>query len=102
MFYPLVAYAADHSKAVVLVILGLFGFVVFTTGRFVLSCLALCFRGFSILLSIGITSLGEERASIVITSLGEERAGLCFLVHSFVYVALVNFCPFSLPLGVGD
>ena len=48
-------------------ILNLFGFVVFITGRFVLSCLALCFRVFS----------------------------------SLAYFARVNFCPFSLPLGVG-
>ena len=32
--------------------------------------------------------------SIVITSLGEERAGV------YASRAFVNFCPFSLPLGV--
>ena len=37
---------------------------------------------------------------IMVTSLGEESAGLCAshgLIWSF---ARVNFCPFSLPLGV--
>ena len=37
----------------------------------------------------------------MIASLGEERAGLC-ASHEFVYFARVNFCPFSLPLGVRD
>ena len=38
----------------------------------------------------------------MITSLGEERELVCvLLVHLFVYFARVNFCPFSLPLGVG-
>ena len=45
-------------------ILNLFDFVVFTTGLFVLSCHALCFRVFSVLFSIVINSLGEERADI--------------------------------------
>ena len=36
----------------------------------------------------------------MITSLGEERAGLC-LVHVFAYFARVDFCPSSLPIGVG-
>ena len=40
--------------------------------------------------------------SIMITSLGEERELVyVLLVHLFVYFARVNFCPFSLPLGVG-
>ena len=58
----------------------LFGFVVFTTGHFVLSCLALCFHVFSVLFSI------------VITSLGEERAGLCascaflFILHTSISI----------------
>ena len=39
--------------------------------------------------------------SIVVTSLGEEREVVyVLLVHLFVYFARVNFCPFSLPLGV--
>ena len=72
-------------------ILSLFGFVVFTTGRFALSCLALCFCVLSVLFT----------CSIVITSLGEERAGLCvFLVHLFVYFARVNFCPLPLLVSV--
>ena len=37
--------------------------------------------------------------SIVIASLGKERAGLC-ASHAFVYFACINFCSFSLPLGV--
>ena len=37
--------------------------------------------------------------SIMITSLGEERAGLC-ASRAFVYFSPVNFCPFSLSLGV--
>ena len=53
-------------------ILSLFGLVVLTTGRFVLSCLALCFRVLQSCLA-------------VITSLGEERAGLC---DSRVFVCL--------------
>ena len=46
--------------------LSLCGFVIFTTGRFVLSCLAVCFRIviFSVLFSIVITSLWEERAGL--------------------------------------
>ena len=64
------------------------GFVGFTTGRFVLSR-TLLFVLVSVLFSI------------VITSLGEERAGLCVL-RAFVCFARINFCPFSLPLGLRD
>ena len=40
--------------------------------------------------------------SVVITSLGEKSAGLyVLLMHLFVYFARVDFCPSSLPLGVG-
>ena len=69
--------ATDRSKAVVLML----SFVVFTTGRFTLSCLALFLViFFSVLLA----------ASFVYV----------LHVHLFVYFARVNFCPFSLPLGV--
>ena len=37
---------------------------------------------------------------LVLTSFGEEGAGLCASHRLFVYFALVNLCPFSLPLGV--
>ena len=52
------------------------------------SCLALCFR------------VCCSPFSIVITSLGEEGAGLC-ASRAFAYFARVDFCPSSLPLGVG-
>ena len=39
--------------------------------------------------------------SIAITSLGEERANLSAF-RTFVRFAFVWFCPFPLPLGVGD
>ena len=38
--------------------------------------------------------------STVITSLGKRELAYIVLVHLFVYFARVNFCPFSLPLGV--
>ena len=44
-------------------VLSLFDFVVFATGPFVPPFLALCFRVL-VLLSIGIISLGEERARL--------------------------------------
>ena len=34
--------------------------------------------------------------------LSDERAVYVLFVHLFVYFADVNFCPFSLPLGVRD
>ena len=48
------------------------------------SCLALCSRVFSVLFSI------------VITSLEEERAGLCVSRVMLVYFLCVKLCPFSL------
>ena len=61
-------------------LLSLFGFVVFTTGCFVLSYLAICFRMFSDLCSIVITSLGEERAGIC-----ASRAFVClFCTRQFL------------------
>ena len=38
--------------------------------------------------------------SIVIISIGEERELVYTLFCEFVYFARVNFCPFSLPLGI--
>ena len=73
----------DHSKAMVLVL------VLFCVAYSVLhvqSCLALCSHAFSVLFSIVITSLGGERVNML-------------LMHSFVYFARNNFCPFSFPLG---
>ena len=70
-FKPPVVYAIDLLKAMVLFIfLILFGCVVFTTGRFMLSYFALCSRVvvffFSVLLSIVITSLVEEREQVYV------------------------------------
>ena len=64
--------------------------MVYSTRRFVL-CIALCYfvLVFFSPVSIAITSLVEERAS-----LGAFRA--------FVRFALVWFCLFPLPLGVSD
>ena len=65
-------------------------FVVFTTGRFVFS-LALLFVivCFSVLFSIVITSLWEDRELVYV-----------FFVHVFVCFARIHFCTFSLLLGV--
>ena len=52
-----------------------------------LSYLAPCSHVFSVMFSI------------VITSLEEERAGLC-VSRVFVYLACITFLSFSLPLGV--
>ena len=71
-------------------ILSFYGFVGFTTGRFVLSCLNLCFRVYSVLLSI------------VITSLEEARDGLCVSSAFVCLFSTYQFCPFYLPLGVRD
>ena len=62
--------------------------MVYSTRRFVLS-LALCYfvLVFFSPFSIGVTSLGEERASAF---------------RTFVRFALVWFCLFSLPLGVWE
>ena len=64
--------------------------MVYSTRRFVL-CLALCYFGlvFFSLFSIALTSLGEERASLE-------------AFRTFVLFALIQFCPFPLPLGVWE
>ena len=64
--------------------------MVYSTRRFVL-CLALCYCVLVLFspLSIAITSLGEERASLGV-------------FRTFVRFALIWFCLFPLPLGVWD
>ena len=55
-------------------------FVDFTTGCFVPSCLALCFHVFSVLFSVMITLLGEERAGLC-----ASHAFVClFCTHQFM------------------
>ena len=67
-------------------------FVSFTTGSFVLSPdLLFLFSCFSVLFSIVITSLGEERELVYVV-----------LVHLFVYFARFISVIFSLPLCVRD
>ena len=67
------------------VILILCGFVVFTTGCFILS-LALLFVLVQSCLALWSPRLGKRELVYVL------------LVHLFVYFERVNFCPFSLPL----
>ena len=73
------------------VIFSLFGFVVFTTEHFVLSCLALCFCVFF-----------QSCLALWSPRLGKRKLVYVLLVDLFVYFAHINFCPFSLPLGVRD
>ena len=53
------------------------------------SCLALCFRVFQSSLALWSPRLGKRELVYVL------------LVHLFVCLARVNFCPFSFPLGLG-
>ena len=72
------------------VVLILCGIVVFAMGRFCVgSFLALCYHVVSVLLKLWSPSLWRRELAYVL------------LVHLFVYFACVNFCPFSLPLGIG-
>ena len=91
---PLVVYSTDRSKAVVPVLVLLFVVlccsVVYSSRRFVLS-LALCYFFFLFFFS---------PFSIAITSLAEGRANRSAF-RTFVRFALVWFCLFPLPLGVG-
>ena len=64
--------------------------MVYSTRRFVL-CLTLCY----------FVLVFFSPFSIAITSLGEERANLSAF-RTFVPFALVWFCLYPLPLGVGD
>ena len=76
-------YSTDRSKAVVLLFVTLW-FILRGGDLFYVLPLFLCF---SILLSIAITSLGEERANLS-------------AFRTFVRLALVSFCLF--PLGVWE
>ena len=64
--------------------------MVFTTGRFVLS---------RAVLFVSIFFCPVQHCDHL--TWGRE-SWYVFLVHLFVYFAHVNFCPFSLPLGVRD
>ena len=77
-----VVYSTDRSKAVVP--------VVYSTGRLVL-CLTLCY----------FVLVCFSPFSIAITSLGEDRANLSAF-RTFVWIALVWFCLFPLPLGAWE
>ena len=61
--------------------------MVFTSGPFTWSCLALCSRVLFCFVLFG----------IVVASLAEERAALC-ASRAFICLVRVNFCPVSLPL----
>ena len=63
------------------------GFVAFTTGRFLLSH-ALLF----------VLVLFRSCSALLSPRLWKRELVYVFLVHMFVYVAHVNFSPFSLPL----
>ena len=78
---------ADHSKAVVLVLVLLYG----------LFYEAICFISYLVLFVLVFFS----PFSIAITSLGEERANLSAF-RTFVRFVLVRFCLFPLPLGVWE
>ena len=86
---PSVVYSTDRSKAVVPVLVLLFvalWFILRGDLFYVLPCVILCF---SVLFSIAIASLGEERAYLN-------------AVRTFVRFVLAWFCLFSLPLGVWE
>ena len=87
------------SKAVVLVLVlcvcvcvcvCVCGFVVFTRGRFMLSCHALCLFVFFFFFFSVLSALCSPR-------LGKREL---LLVHLFVYFAHVESCPFCLPLRI--
>ena len=83
--------AADRSKAVVLVMLiFLYPFVVFTTSSFILSRALFLLMYFLAFLSIMITTLGEKKAGLY-----ASRA----LVVYFVCVTLCNFALFIDVMG---
>ena len=83
-------YSADHSKAVVPVLVVLFVALWFIL-RGDLFCLTLCY----------FVLVFFSPFSIAITSLGEERANLS-ASRTFVPFVLVWFCLFPLPLGVWE
>ena len=91
---PTVYYAADRSKAVVLVLfLFLCGFVVLTTGCFMLSHALLFVLMLLLLFFQSYLALWSPR-------LGKGEMVYMLPVLLFVYFARVKCCPFSLPLGV--
>ena len=88
---PPVVYSTNRSKAVVLVLVLFFvalWFIIKGNLLYVLPCVIL-FLCFSVLFSIAITSLGEERASFC-------------AFRTFVRFALVWFYLFPLPHGVWE
>ena len=86
---PPVVYSADHSKAVVLVLVLLFVALSFILRGDLFYVLTLCY----------FVLVFFSPFSIVITSLGEERANLSAF-RTFVWFVLVWFYRFPLPLGV--
>ena len=83
--------STDRSKAVVLVLVLIFvalWFILRGDLLYVFPCVIL-FLCFSVLFSIAITSLGEERANLS-------------AFRTFVRFVLVWICPFPLPLGVWE
>ena len=85
---PPVVFSADRSKAVVPALVLLFvalWFILWGDLFYVLPCVVL-FLCFSVLYSIAITSLSEERANLS-------------AFRTFVWFVLVWFCWFSLPIG---
>ena len=82
--------SADISKAVVPVLVLLFVALWFILrGDLFYVLRVILFLCFSVLFSIAITSLGEERANLS-------------AVRTFVRVAIVRSCLFPLPLGVWE
>ena len=86
---PTVVFSADHSKAVVPVLVLLF--VALTSTRRFVVCLSVCH----------FVLVFFSPFSIAITSLGEERANLSAF-RTFVRCVLVWICLFPLPLGVWE
>ena len=94
-------YSTDRSKAVVPVLVLLFGalwFILRGDLLYVLPC-AILFLCFSVLLALRLSRLSPF--SIAIISLGEERANLS-VFRMFVRFVLVWICRFPLPLGVWE
>ena len=85
---PPVVCSTDRSNAVVLVLVLLCCFVVYSTRRFFV-CLSMCH----------FVLVFFSPFSIAITSLGEERANLSAF-RTFVRFVLVWICRFPFPVGV--
>ena len=71
----------------------LYGFVVLTTARFVLS---------HALLFVLVLLLFQSCLALISSRFGKRELVFVLLVQLFVYFARVSFCHFSLPLGVRD